>query len=942
MTSLTLRLSGYLKQLTAEIVGNQALQDEGRREVLTAQQPEDSGLVPQADDAAVAVDGQLRKRLPVATYRLQLRNGMDFDKAGGLIPYFRQLGVSHLYLSPVFKAVAGSEHGYDVVDMNMIEPAIGGHDAFDRFVKQAHEAGLSVILDIVPNHMAASPQNDWWFSVLEWGQASPYATHFDITWTDKLSLPFLAKPVLDLVENGELRLIYDRQRSALCLGWPGMALPLAPASYKLVLESLDRPVAREILALAVQMPAASAQMLHSEIARLLSQDDAADWLEQQLDALSANPRLIETIYEKQHWRLTENGDRNYRRFFDVSGLVGLRVEDPRVFEDSHRLVLDLVRQGKIDGVRVDHVDGLAEPENYLERLRTQAGRDAYIIVEKILMNTESLPETWAIDGDTGYGFISTLGNAFTDPDGLSILTNKHQELLDYATGPTAQLHDAKRQVIVEFFTNELTDLTNLAHQISEMDNPEHAIPKAELAEAIEALLIAMPVYRTYSGEKHASALVGTRKALSAVSEDKTHSVRVLDFLQNALASDAEEDSDGLRALLRTRFEQCSSAVMAKSMEDTLFYRYTAFPALNEVGDNPAWQERSLAAFHQRMEEAANGKRHGLAATSTHDTKFSEDARARLFTISEAPEEWHKAVAGWSAQNARFAKTVDGKTVPGPRETWLVYVSLAALWPADRRPPADIAEALKPRLSRHLMKALREAKLDTSWIDINTEYEAAIQDYVQHVLARKNDAFLGTFAEDLAPFIEAGLLNSLTQLVIKMTSPAVPDIYQGCESLAFSLVDPDNRHAVDFDRLAANLNTLPDRMTDREALFDGRLKMFLTAKCLHLRRENKVLFESGGYSALEINGPCSRNVIAFERRLANGQAMLVIAPRLSFGRTRETFPPIPAESWQETSVRLTRPGLVYRDMISGETHTLTGEVPLNRILSAYPVSILMET
>lgn len=941
MKAITQRLGGYVKMIAAELAGDQQMQDEGRRDIAAAA----GNPVPSEglEAAAALPDGSLAKPgQPLATYRLQMRAGMTFRKAEDLVPYWQKLGISHLYLSPIFKAVEGSSHGYDVTDFNVIDPAIGGHEGLDRLAAKLHAAGMSLILDMVPNHMAASPQNPWWFSVLEWGQASPYGQHFDITWTRKLTLPFLPCPLSKVLERGELRLALDRQNAAVCLCYAGMNLPIAPSTYGLVLDRVGGPAAQRIAAIASRTPAADGRSLHAEIQGALADEGTAEHLDASLAKLSEDRAFLDELHGMQVWRLSENRGKNYRRFFDISGLAGLRIEDPKVFEDTHRLVLDLVRNGSVDGLRIDHVDGLARPQQYLERVRAAAGRDLYLVVEKILMHDESMPPNWPVNGSTGYEFICTMGHALVDSAGRAVLDENYRAIAREKSDPAVQFEKARRQLITEYFADELESLMELAIQVRDARKPSPAATDSEIGSAVRDLLVFMPVYRSYANGEAMAFAGAIREAFTRARQQSETPSPALDLMQAIFTDDTADDASGTAKLFRTRFEQITPAIMAKSMEDTFFYRHRAFLALNEVGDGPLEADRSLPRFHERMEEMTRSAFRGLDATSTHDTKLSEDARARLYVLSEAPNLWSDAIAAWQGQNARFASMVDGTHVPGPTDMWLIYQALAALWPSTPDiPPAGISNMLTERLVQYLQKALREAKSTTSWMAVNEPYEAAMEAYVRGVLSPDNLSFLEDFARRLKPFVEAGLLNSLSQLVVKMTAPNAPDIYQGCETLAFSLVDPDNRRPVDFAELQAMLAEGNTHSSGDDGLRDGRLKFLLTEKCLGIRARHRNLFERGAYRPLDVQGPCRHNVIAFERRLPGEKAAIVIAPRLSFGRTQAGWPAIPASAWTGTSVLPKHKDIGYCDLISGAEHTARQGLHLADILARYPVSILLE-
>ena len=823
--------------------------------------------------------------IPAATYRIQFRDGMDFDKAVALVPYLKRLGISHLYASPVFTATSDSTHGYDITDANEIDPVLGGRAGFDRLSEALKAAGLGLILDIVPNHMAASLENPWWRDVIEHGGKSRYARHFDIDWSRRLTLPFLGDTFEEVLEKGEITLKADPRTGQPAFAYFDAYYPLAPDTYGASETTPDN--------------AALAELHQRQPYRLMSWRDA--------------PREL-----------------SYRRFFEITGLAGVRVEDDAVFDDTHRLILELVHSGAVDGLRVDHVDGLADPKAYLERLREKAGADCYITVEKILGKGERLPADWPVSGTTGYEFIAALSDVLVEDENIAVLRNLYENVVGKPVDMRDELRAAKLMMVEKNFEGEFNTLCQLALNIAEEEN--HTWDANTLRAALRELLIAFPVYRTY----------GTSRGLPAGDAELLHKIigkiqtsslavpgDILEFLARILSAQTPESVSGQADLFRTRFQQLTGPLMAKSVEDTLFFRQHMDLALNEVGAEPLLRRFSLDRFHQEMARRLEEQPAALSTTSTHDTKRGEDARARLFTLTEAPELWAENVTRWHQMNQSKVITLPDGPAPKLTGAWMLYQALAGAWPATLRPAdEDGLRELNERFQLFVEKALREAKLRTNWGDSNDDYENAVLGYARHLLSPDNSLFLNDFYATIRPFIRAGLVNSLTQTVIKMIAPGVPDIYQGSEVLNFSLVDPDNRRLPDFDELEQLLvNNEKPAWDDETAWTSGQLKQHVVAVLARYRQQEPALFLQGDYFPLETTGDHADKVIAFAR-LANGDAVIVAAPRLVFDEQKVGF--TQPEGRFAAQVLLPAPLAhhTYRDLLSGREINVTGRLDLS--------------
>ena len=841
-------------------------------------------------------------KIPTATYRIQFRNGMTFDRAAGLVPYLKRLGISHLYASPIFTATSESTHGYDVTDANEIEPAIGGRAGFDRMVKALKAADIGLIIDIVPNHMAASLENAWWRDVIEKGENSRYAQHFDINWSRRLTLPVLGDTFETVLENGEIALKPDPKTGNPSFAYYENFFPLAHETW---------------------------QGRESETLQLTDKAEIATLHEQQ-------------PYRLMSWRDAPR-DLSYRRFFEVTGLVGVRVEDKAVFDDTHRLILELVHSGAVDGLRVDHVDGLADPKAYLDLLRQEAGVDCYITVEKILGEGEHLPDDWPISGTTGYEFIASLSHALVDGEKLTALRKAYVDVVGKPVDMEAELRAAKLLMADKNFEGEFTTLLTLALSIAE--TAKLTLEEKAVRSALRELLVAFPVYRTY----------GTEQSLPPASQDRLQKVvekvktsvnapdpQALDFLTHILTGEIAEAALSEAANFRIRFQQLTGPLMAKSVEDTLFYRQNMSLALNEVGAEPLPRAFSPDHFHAEMKTRLERQPDALSSTSTHDTKRGEDARARLYTLTEAPELWAECVARWRQLNQSNVSQLDDGAAPEPAVEWMLYQALAGVWLATLQPDDNAGlEALEKRFLAYVEKALREAKRRTNWGDGNETYEKAVLDYARHLLSSANQAFLKDFSASMQPFIRAGLVNSLTQSVIKLTAPGVPDIYQGCEALDFSLVDPDNRREPDFATLEQQLN-VDQKLSafTEQSVFSGELKQHVIATLLRCRQETPTLFRQGDYLPLIAKGKKAEHALAFAR-LDGDDALIVIVPRLVFKGIEQGLMQPNTEHWAETEIALPEQlaNRHYHNVLNGEALLLEDTLKLETFKERPSVVIL---
>lgn len=874
-------------------------------------------------------------RFPAATYRLQFNQEFRFADAQALVPYLHALGVSDIYTSPLLQARRGSAHGYDVTDPTRLNPELGGEESFAALAGELQRHDMGLLLDIVPNHMAASTENPWWTDVLRGGPGSPYAAYFDIDWRparpglrDRVSLPILGAPYGRLLENGEFVLKLTGDGFRIC--YYDRYLPLRPESYSaILLHRLDtltetygseHPAARQLAELArtlqgLTVPRTTAFRLAEEkLWRLYNtypeikvfiNENIRLWNGSQGEPRSfdlLDQMLAEQNYRLAFWRVA-NQEINYRRFFDVTDLVAMRVEDEHVFELTHALILRLAAAGLVTGLRIDHIDGLHDPWAYLQRLQDRLvpcepgarveetpSPGFYLLVEKILSGDEELPGDWPVCGTTGYGFMNTVNGIFVDWRGVAALDEVYTRLSGAGADFDAVVYNRKRRVMEELFAGEMRTLVRDLGRLAEQDRYGHDLTLSQLAEALEEVTASFPVYRTYTRDFTVAARDRSyiEEAVATARQRRPDAGPALEFLRRVLLLEFPEQMplDRRRDWLRfvMRWQQFTGPIKAKGFEDTALYVYNRLVSLNEVGGDPQTMGVSVAEFHRRNRVRRDRRPFALSATSTHDNKRSEDVRARINVLSEIPGVWMERLNQWRQWNRSRKPVVHGEAVPGANEELLIYQTLVGAWPLREEEEPEFSE----RLRDYLVKAAREAKVHTSWLEVDAEYEQALGQFVTAILEPAGEnQFRQDFLRFQKPIAYYGALNSLAQVLLKATAPGVPDFYQGTELWDFSLVDPDNRRPVDFQTRTALLAALRGRVHEGAALAgellnhwdDGRIKLYLMYKTLHFRREQRELFTKGEYLALEADGQRHEHVCAFARRLGNNWA-LVAVPRLS--------------------------------------------------------------
>jgi (1->4)-alpha-D-glucan 1-alpha-D-glucosylmutase len=903
-----------------------------------------------------------------ATYRLQFNREFTFRDATCLVPYLADLGVSHVYASPITEARPGSTHGYDIINHNRLNPDVGSDDDFREFAAalRAHEMGL--IVDFVPNHMGIGPDNAWWLDVLEWGQESPFAHYFDINWhpmradlEGRVLLPVVGDQYGVILEKGEIELRFDPAEGSFSAWYFDHRFPISPRSYAAILAAGGdalAALARDFAALA-KLPAAAARERAAELKRSLAERAAAPAagaaIGNALTEFAGSPdepesfaplhRLLEAqSYRIADWRVAGE-EINYRRFFNINDLAGLRMELPELFDKTHQLMFELIERGDVDGLRIDHIDGLFDPRGYCEELQRRSGEPPLcVLVEKILARYETLQD-WAVAGTTGYDFVNQVLAIFVDPAGEAPMNRLYRRMASSRETFDDVLYACKKRIMQVNLASEMNVLAREFHQLSMREWRTRDFTFNRMLAALEEVVAAFPVYRTYVSSRGASA--DDRRYIDwalglARKRWRSADVSIFDFLRGILTGEAappqDDASPGGPLYAAMHFQQVTGPVMAKAAEDTAFYRYVRLLALNEVGGDPRRFGMSVAAFHHLAQQRARQWPQAMVTTATHDTKRGEDARARLALLSEMPREWGRRVLHWLRLNRSRRAEVDGEIVPDRNVEYQFYQALLGAWPPQLAPDDRAGiESLAERIEAYMTKAVRERKLETSWSNPNAEYEAAVTRYVRGALdPSRLNPFLVDFHGFVAAVARAGAVTSLAQLVLKLTVPGVPDIYQGGELWDFSLVDPDNRQPVDWDARRALLQEVEAaRPADLSAHWqDGREKLFMTRRLLTLRRAHPELFATGGYQPLEILGGPSQHLCAFAR--AHGGVSLVVAvPRLVHQLCRGGEIP----EWEDAAVVLP-PNGVWQDVFTLRRLDRRDRLPAAELFADFPVAVLI--
>jgi (1->4)-alpha-D-glucan 1-alpha-D-glucosylmutase len=979
----------------------------------------------------------------LATYRLQFNASFSFADAARLVSYLDALGVSDCYASPYFKACPGSAHGYDVIDHNMLSPEVGSEDDYEAFIQELQRHGMGQILDVVPNHMGiAKSKNSWWVDVLENGPSSLHASCFDIDWApvkaelaNKVLLPILGDQYGRVLDNQELTLSYDD--GAFSLHYADHSLPIAPRPTTAILShrlgDLERTLGAahpQLLELRSIITALNHLPLRTETdrERVIERNREKEIIKKRLAALTAasaevaifvsenvrffngvkgEPRSFDPLdsllddqaYRLAYWRVAAE-EINYRRFFDVNELAAIRTEDPAVFATIHHLTLRLLARRAVTGLRVDHVDGLYDPYEYLRRLQQAAAQamtagvypqapsllsraerwvtqlqlesaplpadlPCYVVVEKILAAGEHLPGHWPVHGTTGYDFLSTLNGIFVEQANEKRMTGIYTRFTHNRMKFSDLVYESKKLTMQDALSSELQMLAHQLDRLSERDRHSRDFTLNSLIHVLREIIACFPVYRTYvngDGVTDRDRAIIERAVARAKRKNPSTDHSVFDFVRDVLllkfpacTNEANREAQHTFVL---KLQQYTGPVMAKAVEDTAFYRYNRLVSLNEVGDTPERFGVTLSTFHEQNRERLTRWPHALLTSTTHDTKRSEDVRARINVLSEIPEEWQAALRRWSKRQKRKKLLVDGQPAPDRNEEYLLYQTLLGAWPLT---PMDAEErhSFQQRIQDYMRKATKEAKVNTSWINPNLAYDEALQAFVRAVL--DDLSTFDDFQEFRRKVAHYGMYNSLSQTVLKLTAPGVPDIYQGNELWDFSLVDPDNRRPVDYAYRRRQLDSLqqqicaagPDlRNLARQLLNtweDGRIKLYVTQRILRYRREQPELFQGGVYIPLEANGPQQRHVCAFARQ-REPQALLVVVPRLLASLvSHPTTWPLGREVWADSWLLLPEASSDhgYRNLFTGETvlpvsREEQSTLDLGAVFAHCPVAVLEAT
>lgn len=863
------------------------------------------------------------KRIPCATYRLQFNRDFRLQDAAHILDYLAELGISDIYASPLFEAGPQSTHGYDTCCFGKLNPGLGTEHDFEQFATALKQRGLGLLLDFVPNHMSATLSNPWWRDVLENGPESAYATFFDINWhparpdlQNKVLLPVLEDHYGKVLESGKLQLAHQDGRFS--VGYYERDFPVN--SHTLPSDAFQR------------VPA------------ILEEFNGKTGDARSFDKL-------DELIQRQHYRLAywkvAAEEINYRRFFDVTEMVALKMELTEVFHATHQLVFEWLNSGKITGLRIDHPDGLWDPKEYLECLKKHHP-DLYIVVEKILTGDEPLPRDWPVDGTTGYDFLNRANGLFIDTSNASAFDEIYHEFTGNKLRFDDTAYSSRKAVLEKSFASELNTLASRLWDLASRTRNGRDFTFSQLRRALAEVIAAYPVYRTYIAESTRQISEQDKTVIqTAIGKARARTAGriepvVFDFIQQLPGLEGARN-------VAMKLQQLTGPAMAKGLEDTAFYRFNRLVSLNEVGGEPDRFGITPEEFHAANARTARHWPHTLLASATHDTKRGEDVRARLNVLSEMPKEWRDAIARWSRLNEDKKTIVESAPAPDANDEYLFYQSLVGAWPPDADTPEGL-KSFRARIAGFMQKAVKEAKTNTSWTDPNPDYENALQNFIERALAEQGNE---TFRQDVGRFARRvgffGRVNSLAQTVLKITSPGVPDFYQGAELWDLILVDPDNRRPVDFAlrRKVLNdlkgMNGLPTELLGNDE--PGAAKLFLIWRALNFRKQHRELFEFGDYIPLTEMGYRSQHVCAFAR-VWKGQSVVAVAPRLVFGLLRGAeVLPLGREVWRDTAIHWPQGGQgPLRNVLTGESvaSSKQGETDafeVSEALKTFPVALL---
>jgi (1->4)-alpha-D-glucan 1-alpha-D-glucosylmutase len=950
-------------------------------------------------------------QIPTATYRLQLNRHFTFRDAAAIVPYLSSLGISHCYASPYLRARPGSLHGYDIIDHNALNPEIGTREDYEQFVEALHQHGMRQILDIVPNHMGVmGSDNSWWLDVLENGEASDYAEFFDIDWypikdelQGKVLVPVLADQYGTALEKGDLKLTFDAERGEFSIFYFQHRFPIAPREYPRILrfeiKSLQEKLGathedalelQSIITAFNHLPGRQdttpeqraernreKEVQKRRLAALCARStNISDFISANVERIHGkpdDPRSFDTLHELikaqpyrfAQWRVAAD-DINYRRFFDINELAALRTENEAVFSKTHQFIFELVSKGYVDGLRIDHPDGLYDPGSYLQQLHDRLkaeldpqDREAYVIVEKIVTGKERLREEWPVDGTTGYEFANLVNGLFVDRAAADQMERIYRSFTGVSTDLADLVYQCKKLILKVVLASELTVLANMLSKIALANRYTCDFTLNGLRSALAETIANFTVYRTYvngcklSEEDRPYVAVAIR---AAKRRSNAADLSIFDFIRHMLLVEVNGTDSGWykHAVLRfaMKFQQVTAAVMAKGLEDTAFYRYNRLISLNEVGGDPSRFGTTVDEFHQANQERLSRWPDSMLESSTHDSKRSEDLRARINVLSEIPKEWQLHLRRWRDWNRGKKRMLDDAPAPNRNDEYLLYQTLIGTWPAESLDDSRWDRFVK-RIEQYMLKAVREAKEHTSWAHANADYEEAVTGFVHSVLERsERNRFLAHIEKFQRRVSRIGIFNSLSQALLKMTSPGVPDIYQGNELLHYALVDPDNREPVDYDVRKKAMGDLlqqqqsPESVSKLLELPNQHLaKLYLTWKTLTFRKVYPTLFQRGDYVSLAVSGQRASHVIAFARR-REGRTVIVAVPRLCAKLLGDSHATIcDAVLWGDTAIELPDFGApCYHNVLTGECIPAgtSGEqhVPVANFFRHFPAALLV--
>jgi len=937
-------------------------------------------------------------RIPISTYRLQFNSGFKFCDACVLVPYLHDLGITDLYASPLLQAKRGSTHGYDVTDPSHLNPELGTEVDFDALVAELKKYGMGLLLDIVPNHMSASSENPWWMDVLENGSHSQYALHFDVDWhppsralENRVLLPILGKPYAEVLEGGELVLSFDA--GIFFLNYSDFRLPISPRTYLQILEyqsdrlqhkrGLDSAALVEFQGLLsglqqlasapqeITLDRRQIQEIKGRLGRLYSKVvEIKQFVDDNLRAFNGKKgssesfMLLDRLMSKQayvlaYWK-TENQAINYRRFFTISDLVGVRIGDPVTFEASHALVIRLAEKGQVTGFRIDHIDGLRDPKDYLERLQDRLrveGSDPkqlpfYILLEKICSSDEHLDKNWPVQGTTGYDYMNAVNELFIDQQGLVELQTSYRKYVNSETPYTDLVYFKKKQVMATILSPEILSLSYHLGLLALQDRYAREIPRELLTRALIEITACFPVYRTYlrdfevsDSDKYFIEIALTEARRRNPNLDPKAFAWLEEILLLKPAGHVLPEQREQRLSFVMTWQQLTGPITAKGVEDSALYVYNSLISLNEVGGNPAGPGNLPSEFHDYLQKKAATWPFAMNATMTHDAKHAEDFRARVNVLSELPADWNINLKQWNEWNRKKRSKVGTQLLPLPNEEELIYQALLGSWPIHEA----LGDSYVQRIQDFVVKAGREAMVHTRWAIPNLPYEKAITDFVAVILNPSEDnLFLKNFPEFAARIAFHGALNSLSQLLIKIASPGIPDFYQGSEIFDLRLVDPDNRQQVDFAvRAAQQKKIVAGTVTIAEVLADwksGMIKQFVARRALRFRRENHDLFLKGQYHPLKVQGAHQDSVFAFAREFNHSWA-LIIAPRLTTRITTAPNMPLGKIAWSDTSIHLPKEfprqwKNLFTQAVCEPEKEKESELAVSKVFRDFPVAILI--